>query len=178
MDVRYVARLRFRVLVATLLATGISIGYAISPRASSSAAAGLINGANIASVTCPLVPEFGTREITRDFSVWPRWTKNLTAEFDCVDSGSSRSLAAGNINILNTKRTIPETDDSARTIDSSQSADLLARAGDNPATPTQKAYGNASKPTNSRTIQTHGSKRKRRQANHQRVEVRARKQHT
>jgi hypothetical protein len=181
MDVRYVARLRFRVLVATLLVTGISLGYGISPRASSraSAAAGLVNGANIAAVTCPLVPEFGTREITRDFAVWPRWTKNLTAAFGCVDSGSSRSLAAGNINILNTKRTIPEADDSARTIDSSQSSKLLARAGDSAATPTEKTYVSDAQPAStSRTMQTHATMRKRRHANHQRGDFRAGKQHS
>jgi uncharacterized protein YidB (DUF937 family) len=120
MDVRYVARLRLIVPVATLLITGGLLGYAISPRTANSAAAGLVNVANTAAVTCPLVPGLGTCEITGDFAVRAGWTKNLTAEFDSYDSANPKLHFAGTI--LTTNRTIQVAGYSTRKIDSPQSA--------------------------------------------------------
>jgi uncharacterized protein YidB (DUF937 family) len=91
MDVRY---LRF--IVPTLVITGGLLGYAISPPTANSTAAGLINGANAAAVTCRLASGFETHEITGDFAVGAGWFKNLAAEFDSYDSGNPKGLFAGN----------------------------------------------------------------------------------
>jgi len=130
MDVGYGARLRFIVLAATLLITGGSLGYEIS-----SAAAGHINSANPAAVTCSLASGIGSREITGDFAVGAGWIKNLTAEFGGYHSANPKALYAGKT--LTMKRAIPQADDSARTIDSPQSA-LHTHAGGRPARPHRK----------------------------------------
>jgi hypothetical protein len=103
-NVGYASRLRFVVPVATLLITGGLLGYAISPHLANSAAAGVINGANTAPVTCPLASGFGTREIAGDFGIGAGWTKNLTAEFDSYNSGNPKPLFAVNTSTM--KRTM------------------------------------------------------------------------
>jgi hypothetical protein len=127
--------------VATLLITGGLLGYAISPRTANSAAAGLVNVANTAAVTCPLVPGLGTCEITGDFAVRAGWTKNLTAEFDSYDSANPKLHFAGRI--LTTNRTIQVAGYSTRKIDSPQSGRFNEtenqRAWEAPSSPTMAA---------------------------------------
>jgi hypothetical protein len=122
LNVGYASRLRFAVPVATLLITGGLLGYAISPHLANSAAAGVINGASTAAVTCPLASEFGTREIAGDFGVGAGWTKNLTAEFDSYNSGKPKSVFAGRI--FTTNRTIQVAGYSTRKIASPQSGSI------------------------------------------------------
>jgi uncharacterized protein YidB (DUF937 family) len=100
---RYVAQLRFVVPVATLLITGGALGLAISLRVANSAA-GPINGANAAALTCPLAAGVGTRGISGDFAVGAGWAKNLTAEFDSYSSGNPKVALTGGT--LATDRTI------------------------------------------------------------------------
>src|SRR5262249_8660924 len=122
---RNAARLRFIVPVAALLIAaallgGGALGYEISARAAHSAVAGVINGANTAAITCPLLSGFESPAITGDFAVRAGWTKNLTAEFDSYDSGNPKPIFFGNA--LATTRTMKVARHGARKINSSQSA--------------------------------------------------------
>lgn len=107
-------------LIAAALLGGGALGFEISARAAHSAAAGVINGANTAAITCPLLSGFESPEITGDFAVRAGWTKNLTAEFDSYDSGNPKPIFFGNT--LATTRTMKVARHGARKINSSQSA--------------------------------------------------------